>query len=606
MASSLEPLVSAPFKTLSELYDALDVGLMIDFPSSAKWLRESADYAYRGSDINKEFPRKLDRLVQPRTLVCHDMKGGYLEDRFLRGSTSHDSYVFYHWNVIDTFVYFSHHFVTIPPVGWINAAHSHGVKVLGTVITEGNNDTWDVILESQESLRRFADALVLIAKCYQFEGWLLNVENTIKREDVDNLVIFMTYLTERSHIELGVVSEIIWYDSVINSGELSWQNELNDKNKEFYLACDGIFLNYNWTESRLINSHKYSLEIDCGVTNIYVGLDVWGRGCPGGGGLNSAYAMNLIRKHGLSVAIFAPGWTHEHFGPSTFRVLEDLFWAQLFPYLYVHVPIYEDETFKTSFCRGAGPCYYYNGEEHFNLREINGEGTYGKKAFYNLRVQQPQLSVPVPHLQFTRSIQRAIIDNNKDSKDKINRDRDADDDGGNDKADKDKEAKKPETRVEHVYENSRSTVRIRSNVISFENKLSAPDDNTFEFCDIFSFEGGGCLKLVTRNPRSYHRLFFIHFSSRQFIQATIIYARSESNPSNESENSPILVLGSNGLLKWILPFSTDFVRLNDKWKKCVYLTDLKTVDQIGVSFQRQCEGYLGSITLEKREHIHGE
>lgn len=70
----------------------------------------------------------------------------------------------------------------------------------------------------------------------------------------------------------------------------------------------------------------------------------------------------MIRKHDLSVAIFAPGWTHEYFGPRTFQTLEDLFWAQLFPYLYVHVPIYDNETFKTSFCRGAGVCYYYNGE----------------------------------------------------------------------------------------------------------------------------------------------------------------------------------------------------------------------------------------------------
>lgn len=80
-------------------------------------------------------------------------------------------------------------------------------------------------------------------------------------------------------------------------------------------------------------------------------------------------ALDLIRKHGLSVAIFAPGWTHEYFGPSTFQIVEDLFWAQLFPYLYVHVPIYEDETFKTSFCRGAGICYYYNGEVNLNNKK---------------------------------------------------------------------------------------------------------------------------------------------------------------------------------------------------------------------------------------------
>lgn len=51
--------------------------------------------------------------------------------RFVQGSEKHDEYRFFHWGGIDTFIYFSHKFITIPPVGWINAAHRHGVKVLG-------------------------------------------------------------------------------------------------------------------------------------------------------------------------------------------------------------------------------------------------------------------------------------------------------------------------------------------------------------------------------------------------------------------------------------------------------------------------------------------
>lgn len=138
--------------------------------------------------------------------------------------------MFYYWSVVDTFVYFSHHFVTIPPCGWINAAHDHGVKVLGTVITEGNNDTWDTILESRENARKFANALVFVAKHYDFEGWLLNIENKIREEDIDNLIYFIDYLTESIHKEIED-SEIIWYDSVTNKGELKWQNELNTNNK---------------------------------------------------------------------------------------------------------------------------------------------------------------------------------------------------------------------------------------------------------------------------------------------------------------------------------------------------------------------------------------
>ena len=62
----------------------------------------------------------------PRTLLCHDFKGGYNEDRFADGcGTEEFPYVFQRWSLIDSFCYFSHNFVTIPPPGWIAAAHRY-------------------------------------------------------------------------------------------------------------------------------------------------------------------------------------------------------------------------------------------------------------------------------------------------------------------------------------------------------------------------------------------------------------------------------------------------------------------------------------------------
>lgn len=109
--------------------------------------------------------------------------------------------------------------------------------------------------------------------------------------------------------------------------------------------CDGIFLNYNWTETGLSSSRALARERK---GEVYVGIDVFGRGCPGGGGFNSCQvraeavvwmytgtslipksdfsvsvsvvltlvspclqALKSIHQCGLSSALFAPGWVFE-------------------------------------------------------------------------------------------------------------------------------------------------------------------------------------------------------------------------------------------------------------------------------------------------------
>uniref|UniRef100_A0A8C8VMF7 Cytosolic endo-beta-N-acetylglucosaminidase n=1 Tax=Pelusios castaneus TaxID=367368 RepID=A0A8C8VMF7_9SAUR len=297
---------------------------------------------------------------RPRTLVCHDMKNGYLEDRFIQGSAARAPYVFYHWQYIDIFVYFSHHTVTIPPVTWTNAAHRNGVSVLGTFITEwtdGGKLCESFLAGEAHAYHAVAEQLVNIARFYCFDGWLVNIENTLSEAAVQNLPLFLHRLRERLQQALpgGLV---IWYDSVLQSGELQWQNELNEKNRVFFDACDGFFTNYNWQEEHLERTRAQAGER---LADVYVGIDVFARGKVVGGGFETDKPLRLIRKHGFSAAIFAPGWVYEYLGKEGFLQNENKFWALLSELLPTHsigaLP------FSTCFCLGMGTGRFSAGQE---------------------------------------------------------------------------------------------------------------------------------------------------------------------------------------------------------------------------------------------------
>jgi len=57
-------------------------------------------------------------------------------------------------------------------------------------------------------------------------------------------------------------------------------------NRLFFDACDGVFLNYTWKEPSLEQSKQLSSEVGR-QHDVYVGVDVFGRGCWGDGGFNT-------------------------------------------------------------------------------------------------------------------------------------------------------------------------------------------------------------------------------------------------------------------------------------------------------------------------------
>ena len=64
----------------------------------------------------------------------------------------------------------------------------------------------------------------------------------------------------------------------------------------FFDACDGIFLNYGWSEAHLMRSAGAAGRDR--LSDVYVGVDVFGRGCFGGGGYNSKAVSKAFPLYG--------------------------------------------------------------------------------------------------------------------------------------------------------------------------------------------------------------------------------------------------------------------------------------------------------------------
>ncbi|VDM32050.1 unnamed protein product [Hydatigera taeniaeformis] len=239
----------------------------------------------------------------PLVIFCHDMAGGYHDyDVSIGKIHAFPTYRFIHWNLVDIFVYFSHHFVTIPPISWIGVAHRNGVRVYGTVIIELDrrnpcpafNAIFDINAKecciSHPS--QFAQKLEAVRQHCGFED--------SREEDFpegSSLFTMSKKLGVRGYMVMLFSRRYFRrYDAVTKNGMLDWQNALSSENIHFFRSCfDGIFLNYVWTPELLASTQNLALSADESM-RIFVGVDCFGRGCPGGGGFGTKNALELIIK----------------------------------------------------------------------------------------------------------------------------------------------------------------------------------------------------------------------------------------------------------------------------------------------------------------------
>lgn len=167
------------------------------------------------------------------------------------------------------------------------------------------------------------------------------------------MLLAITTETHRSVPE----SLVIWYDSVVHDGTLDWQNELNERNCDFFNLCDGIFLNSHWTEDMLQQSASFAGDRK---SDVYVGIDVYARNTSYRAGFNTYEVVETARKLGLSAAIFGAGWTYEAQDKRRFIPNQCRLWSfpdHCCPEWRLRAP-----PISTTFCQGFGDSLYKEGQ----------------------------------------------------------------------------------------------------------------------------------------------------------------------------------------------------------------------------------------------------
>ncbi|KAE8901286.1 hypothetical protein PF006_g11528 [Phytophthora fragariae] len=287
--------------------------------------------------------RSRQQRRRSKLLVCHDMKGGYQEDRFKQGCSDFDAYRFYQWDLVDLFVYFGHALVCPPPTGWIAAGHRHGTRVLGTFLTEGEQGTelCKELFRDVQSAEMFASKLAATAWHGGFDGWLINVENDVPAELVANIDVFLRTLRKGMQLQ-NPLAQVVWYGSLSRSGKRKSFVRLDEASTEFFKNADAFYADYGW----LPDDAKFSAAFDLDRRyDVFMGIDVFGRhNMLGGGKMNCSEPFRLAWNSGVSAALFAPGWTHEcyqHEEQEDFVVVENRFWEAVRESWKVKSPCYD-------------------------------------------------------------------------------------------------------------------------------------------------------------------------------------------------------------------------------------------------------------------------
>ncbi|WP_328743259.1 endo-beta-N-acetylglucosaminidase [Streptomyces caniferus] len=259
-----------------------------------------------------------------------------------QGSATADYYAPTHWAYLDELVFWGgssgEGLILAPNAPVVDAAHRHGVPVLGTVflppVAYGGQLRWTRDLVRKDAAGRFplAAKLVQVATVYGFDGWFLNAETG--GGDSALAADMQAFLRALRAAGAGHGLRITWYDAMNRTGQVGWQGALDELNRPFFQdaagpVADSLFVDFRWSAGRLADSGRLAEQLGRSRYELWAGVDVEAAGWDSDTDWDAIVPAD--RDHVVSYGFYRPEWTLGHLPegrtPGEFHAADDRFWS---------------------------------------------------------------------------------------------------------------------------------------------------------------------------------------------------------------------------------------------------------------------------------------
>ena len=268
------------------------IGASFNIDTLLEWTPESdPDAAYSRASIplaaRAEGEIQVNALANPEAkLMLCAMPNSDHDEASAQGTDAFFTYAFNYWQYADSFIYWTgsdEGIVCCPTGEYIDAAHTNGVPIVATL-----GFPWGSGYGYVEQVDRFcqqaedgsfpvADKLIEVMDYYGFDGYFFNQESYgCSQATATRLNEMMRYMHAKRPDML-----ISWYDSMISSGGVSYQDAVNSYNKSWMepnedgiWGVDEFFMNYNWSASKIATTISTLKSIGRSQFDAFAGFNV--------------------------------------------------------------------------------------------------------------------------------------------------------------------------------------------------------------------------------------------------------------------------------------------------------------------------------------------